>query len=59
MYFLACFILSKNKEFCFFVFTVLLSQSVSYVVLFFCGCIEFLLKAYLWLARKKLPFAII
>ena len=35
MYFLTGFIVSKNREVYFFVFTLLLPQSVGYVVLFF------------------------
>lgn len=42
MYFLVGYIVSKNKEFYFFVFsTVLLPQSVGYVVLFFAVALRF------------------
>lgn len=44
MYFFASFKLSKNKEFYFFVFTVLLPQSVGYVVLFFAVVLSFYKK---------------
>lgn len=44
IFFLACFIFSKNKEFYFFVFAVLLSQSVGSVVLSWAFALSFYKK---------------
>ena len=53
IYFLAGFIFSKNKEFYFFVVTLLLPQSVGLVVLFFAVVLSFYKKRICgWLGRS-------
>ena len=46
------------KKFLFRVCSIL-SHNVVARGFFLCGCVEFLYKAYLWLARKRLPSGIL